>query len=466
MYKKVDEKILEKLRGIVGENDLLTEEPDMEPYSHDETPGLKASPEVVVRPKDQKQVAEILSLADKEKIPLTPRGGGTGLSGGAIPVYGGIVLSLEKMNKIREIDKDNFMMVMESGVINGNLQKEAEKLGLFYPVNPASMDSCTIGGNVAESSGGPNAVRYGTTKNYISGLKVLLPNGESLRVGGKLVKNVTDSNLLHLFLGSEGTLGVITEVTLRLIPKPSLTVFLVIPFNNILKVPQVANKIFSKKITPTMVELMDRKTLKCCQEFLGKEIQHSDAEAQLLVRLDGENKKEISQIYETIGEISLEEEAIDVLVAEEPASQERIWEVRSSIHEALVAKAGLLADEDVVVPRSEISNLIKGCQKISEKLSLPLVLFGHLGDGNIHVNFVSQGVDKDQAEKALPLALKEVFQLAISLGGKISGEHGVGLLKKPYFASSVDPKYIDLMKGIKGIFDPHNIMNPGKIWED
>ena len=465
MNKTIDEGIMTRLREIIGRESVLTEEIDIEPYSHDETPGLKSFPEVVVKPGNKEEIVDVLRLANERRVPVTPRGGGTGLSGGAIPVQGGIVLSLERMNKILDIDADNSMAVLQAGVINGELGREVEKFGLFYPVNPASLDSCTIGGNVAESSGGANAVRYGTTKNYISGLDVLLADGKKVRAGGKLIKNVTDFGLIQLLLGSEGTLGIITEVTLRLIPQPEATVVLIIPFNNLAAISEMVVKIFEAKIVPTMLELMDKKTISICEKFLDRELPFNTAEGHLLIRLDGRSRRELEESYQTIGEICLGKGGIDVLVADSVSEQRKIWEMRQSIHEALVNKANLLADEDVVVPRSRITNLIMGVQEISRKHSLPVANFGHLGDGNIHVNFLREDLEKGFAQEALAPALNELFRLAVSLGGKISGEHGIGLLKKPYFHLSVDKNYLELLRNLKNLLDPHHILNPGKIFD-
>ncbi len=369
------------------------------------------------------------------------------------------------MNKILDIDTPNSMAVLQAGVINGELQRQVEKFGLFYPVNPASLDSCTIGGNVAESSGGANAVRYGTTKDYISGLEVILADGRKVRAGGKLVKNVTDFGLIQLLLGSEGTLGIITEVTLRLIHQPKATVVLIIPFNDLTAISDTVVKIFEAKIVPTMIELMDNKTIRVCEKFLDRELPFNTAQGHLLIRLDGKSEQELEESYRTIGELCLAQGGLEILVADKASEQRKIWEVRQSIHEALVNKANLLADEDVVVPRSQITNLISGVREISRKYSLPVANFGHLGDGNIHVNFLREDLEEESVRKVLAPALSDLFQLAVSLGGKISGEHGIGLFKKPYFPLSVDKNYLDLLRNIKNLFDPQHILNPGKIFD-
>ncbi len=294
---------------------------------------------------------------------------------------------------------------------------------------------------------------------------MLLSDGKEVRAGGKLIKNVTDFGLIQLFLGSEGTLGVMTEVTLRLIPQPEATVMLIIPFNSLAAISETVTKIFATGIVPTMLELMDNKTIRICEKFLDRELPFNTARAHLLIRLDGKNQKELEASYQIIGEVCLEQGGIDVLVADNPSEQRKIWEVRQSIHEALTNKANLLADEDVVVPRSQITNLITGVEEISRKYSLPVANFGHLGDGNIHVNFLREDLKEESALKALAPALNELFRLAVSLGGKISGEHGIGLFKKPYFPLSVDKNYLELRRNIKSLFDPRHILNPGKIFD-
>ncbi|MCD5390562.1 FAD-binding oxidoreductase [candidate division NPL-UPA2 bacterium] len=465
MNKTIDDQIVNQLETIAGKENVLVNELDMEPYSHDETPGLRSFPEAVVKPTETEQISQILRLANEKTVPATPRGGGTGLSGGAVPLCGGLVVSLERMNKILDIDTNNSMATVQAGVINGELQREAEKLGLFYPVNPASMDSCTIGGNVAENCGGANAVRYGTTKDYVCGLEVILADGQIVRAGGKLVKNATDFSLIQLLLGSEGTLGIMNEITLRLVPLPEATVVLIIPFDDLSALSEIVREVFQTRIVLTMIEIMDRRTIKACQEFLDRKIPFDEARAHLLLRLDGKDRKELEGSFQAIGEICLNKGGLDVLVVEEISDQRKIWEVRQSIHEALVDKAHLLTDEDVVVPRTEITNLLSGVQEISKRHNLPVANFGHLGDGNIHVNFLREDLEEEVARKALTPALNELFRLAVSLGGKISGEHGVGLFKKPYFPLSVDKNYIKLMRGIKKVFDPSNILNPGKIFD-
>jgi glycolate oxidase len=463
MYSKVDAKIIEDLNAIVGGKNILTISCDMEPYSHDETPGLKSLPEAVVKPGSDREISEILRLANDQRIPVTARGGGTGLSGGAVPLFGGIVVSLEKMNRILDIDRYNSMAVVEAGVINGNLQKEVEKYGLFYPVNPASMDTCTIGGNVSEASGGANAVKYGTTRDYVTGIRGILPDGEPFSYGGKILKNATDNNIMHLLIGSEGILGIITEVTLRLVAMPEATVVLIVPFDDMLRMPDAVTKIISAKLVPTMVELMDNRTIKMCEGFLNTELPCNSAAAHMLIRLDGDDPGIVQTMYEKAGEICLENGAQDVLVVDDPSRQREIWKIRQNIHEAMVVKGKLMGDEDVVVPRDKIKDLLVGIKQISEEVFLPIACFGHLGDGNIHVNFLMGDAEPDAAQSRFQRGLDELFRLAVSLGGKISGEHGIGVFKKQYMSLSTCPSFMNTMRKIKSAFDANNILNPGKI---
>lgn len=465
MYKKLDDKLIEKLAGIVGKENIFTGMPDTEAYATDETPGAYFLPEAVVRPNNAGQVMEILRLANYEKFPVIPRGGGTSLTGGSLAVNRGLVVAFEQFNRIIDIDTANRMAVIEPGVINGVLQDEAEKVNLFYPVNPASMDSCTLGGNVAEATGGANTVRYGTTRNYITGMKAVTGNSDLWNAGGKVVKNSTDHSLIQLMCGSEGTLSVFTELTFRLIQKPVKTTWIIAPFKDIYRIPQVAKKIFLQDYNPTMVELMDSSTLTLCSSYLKTDIQFSQYH-QLLVRFDSGNPDEMEKISMKTGELCLENGAEDVLVADTKAEQDKIWKIRSSIHDAIVNEAKCVCEEDVVVPVARVTKLIKDVYSISDKHRFPVAVFGHLGDGNMHLNFTS-GDSKQPGEliKRIESLREDVFKAALDLGGRLSGEHGIGISKKPFFGKFIDPGYIKLLKKIKKEFDPNNILNPGKIFD-
>jgi len=465
MYKKVTPKIIERLKKIVGEINVLLDESTKDTFSHDETTGLKHPPDVVVRPHTAEEIVKILSIANQEKIPVTPRGGGTGLSGGAVPVYGGIVLSTQNMNKILEIDRDNLMAVVEAGVVTGELGREVEKYGLFYPINPASLDSCTIGGNIAEATAGANTVKYGTTRNYVCGLEAVLPTGKVIKIGGKLVKNATGYALMHLLIGSEGTLAVITKVILRLIPLPEKKVNLLFPFGDLISCSNAIRQIIKSKIVPTTLDFMDRGCIKACEEFLKREFPFNQAKVHLLIELDGSKKDNLENDYIKIGEICSENGALDALIAEDHPTQERLWRARKNVREALMFVSPVIDEEDVVVPRDELTHLLKEIEEISKKYSLPIVNYGHPGDGNVHVNILKKNIDDRMWEEVVPKAVKDIFELTISLGGMISGEHGVGITKKKYLSLAIDNIQIELMRKIKKTFDPNNILNPGKIFE-
>ncbi len=462
MYNKISNANINELTSIVGKEDILVTEEAVTAYASDETPGAYFLPEAVVRPSNSQQVLDILKLANIENFPVIPRGGGTGITGGALAAYGGIVVAFERFNRIIDIDTSNRMAVIEPGVINGVLQNEAEKSGLLYPINPASMDSCTLGGNVAEATGGANTVRYGTTRNYICGMKAITGDGNIWKGGGKLVKNSTDHNLIQLMCGSEGTLSIFTELIFKLIQLPKKNIWIIAPFKNIHVIPLVANEIFKNSFNPTMVELMDSATLSYCSRYLKANIQFNTCH-QLLIRLDGDNSNELERISEIIGGICMQNGAEDILIADTKTEQEKIWKIRSGIHDAIVNFAQSVCEEDVVVPVYCINKLIYEVYKLADKYNLNPVLFGHMGDGNLHVNYTSGEKDTVVSSEDIMELRKDLFKAAFSLGGKLSGEHGIGISKKPFYSKYVDSGYIKTLKNIKKVYDPNNILNPGKI---
>jgi glycolate oxidase len=472
VYKKVDSDIVERLRQIVGAANVLTDADVMEPYSHDEVVGLRADPEVVVRATSTEQVSQIFQLAQQERIPVTPRGAGMGLSGGAVPVCGGIILSLEKMNRILEIDKENLMVTVEPGVITGHLHQAVEAEGLFYPPDPASLDSCSIGGNIAEGAGGPRAVKYGVTKDYVCGLEAVLPSGEVITCGGKLVKNVTGYNLIQLLIGSEGTLAVVTQITLRLLPLPKLRVDLLVPFNDFQAAADTVSDIIAQRIVPTTIEFMERDIVLACERYLGKELPFHDATAHLLIQLDGNHREAIDADYDQVADICLENGALDVLVALGPRDRDRLWEARRAIIDALNKESPINHMEDVVVPRAEIPALLKGIRKIAERYApstgsghrVRIVSFGHAGDGNVHVNVLKDDLADERWEEIVPLITEAIYKLTLSLGGMITGEHGIGATRRQYLPLALDPAQIEIMEKIRAVFDPHRILNPAKIF--
>lgn len=465
MYKKINDGIVKKLKEIAGEKNVSVSAEDKETYSHDEVAELKAVPEAVVKVRSAEEISRIMKLARAENFPVTPRGGGQGLSGGAVPVFGGIVLSLEKMDKVIEIDQENLMVTVEPGVITGNLHREVEAAGLFYPPDPASLDSCTIGGNIAENAGGPRAIKYGVTKDYVCGLEAVLPSGEIITLGGKVVKNVTGYSLIQLLIGSEGTLAIITRILLRLLPLPKERVDLLVPFNDFEDAAKSVSEIIRSKIVPAALEFMEKDSVQAAERLLEKEIPFHEAAAQLLITVDGNDKKTIETDYEKIGEICLENGAVDVLVADNQQMRDKLWEARRIIIEALkeLSPQKIMDTQDVVVPRTQLPELLKKIREVAEKYSLKIISFGHSGDGNVHVNIIKDLPDEAWKEKD-PQAAEEIYRFAVSLGGMVTGEHGIGLTRKKFLSLGLDKTQIEIMKKIKQDFNPQNILNPGKIF--
>ena len=464
MYNQVTPHIIESLRHIVGEHNVLIGAEAMEPYTHDEVVGLRAGPEVVVRVTSAQQVAEIFRLAQRERVPVTPRGAGYGLSGGAVPVRGGIVLSTERMNRILEIDQENLMVTVEPGVITGDIHRAVEAEGLFYPPDPASLDSCTIGGNVAEGAGGPRAVKYGVTRHYVCGLEAVLPSGEIITCGGKLVKNVTGYDLIQLLIGSEGTLAVVTKIVLRLLPLPQVQVDLLVPYDDFQAAADTVSDIIAHRVLPTAIEFMERDSVLAVERLTEKEMPHHDAAAHLLIQLDGNRPQAVDADYEVVGELCLAHGARDVLVARDQRTRDRLWEARRLIIEALNHESPVNHMEDVVVPRAEIPALLGGIKGIAARHGVRIVCFGHAGDGNVHVNVLKDEVPDERWETLVPAVTEEIYRLALSLGGTITGEHGIGAIRRRYLPLALDEAQIALMRGIKAVFDPHHILNPGKIF--
>ncbi|TKJ46462.1 hypothetical protein CEE34_08765 [Candidatus Aerophobetes bacterium Ae_b3a] len=466
MYAKVDNVVLKLLTGLFGKGGVLLDPDLLEMYTHDEVPGLKAQPEVVVRARTVEQISKLMKLANEKRIPITPRGAGYGLSGGAVPVCGGIVLSLEKMNRILEIDKNNLMITVEPGVITGKIHEAVEKEGLFYPPDPASLDSCSIGGNVAEGAGGPRAVKYGVTKDYVCGLEAVLPSGEIITLGGKLVKNVTGYSLVDLLIGSEGTLAIISKIILRLIPLPRVTIDLLVAFNEFQSAADTVSAIIEQHILPTAIEFMEQDSLLACEKYLKKELPLREAAAFLLIKLDGNRKEDVEALCENVGETCLEHDAIDVLVASDRSTQDRLWEARRVIIEALKSRSPVNHMEDIVVPRARVNDFLREIKKLQEKYEYPIICFGHSGDGNVHVNILKEDRPQGKWARTIPKISGEIFDIALSLGGQITGEHGIGATRRNYLEKAVGPKTLQLFRGIKQLFDPNNILNPGKILPD
>jgi glycolate oxidase len=464
MYARVDAEVVAQLGAIAGAKHVLTDPELLEPYTHDETVGLRGDPEVVVRAGSTAEVSHILRLADERRIPVTPRGAGQGLSGGAVPVVGGIVLSLERMDRILEIDRENLTVTAEPGVITGNLHRAVEQEGLLYPPDPASLDSCFLGGNIAENAGGPRAVKYGVTRDYVCGLEAVVPGGHVMRLGGKRVKDVTGYNLIQLLVGSEGTLAVVTQMTLRLLPLPPFRVDLLVQFQAFEQAARTVSGIISHRIIPTTIEFMERDSIRAAERLLGKELPGRNAGACLLIQIDGRREEEAYADMDQVGQLCLDNGALDILVARDRPTRDRLWEGRRIIIDALKHESPVNHMEDVVVPRAELTRLLSGIHERAGHHGVRVVCFGHAGDGNVHVNVLKDDLTDDRWEALLPRLQEEIYALALSLGGALTGEHGVGATRRAYLHLALDPVQIELQRQIKAVFDPNQILNPGKIF--
>ena len=468
-YNPVTKGIVRDLIGIVGERFVVTDAEKMEPYSHDEVAEDEYArlPEAVVRPRTAEEVAQIVRLANRERIPITPRGAGSGLSGGAVPVLGGIVLSTERMNTIVEIDEQNMVAVVEPGVVTNDINERIRDLGLFYAGYPMSVETCFIGGNVAENAGGGKAIKYGVTERYVLGLQVVTPTGEIVDLGGKRVKDVTGYNLVKLMVGSEGTLGVITRVTLKLLPLPRAQVCLLAAFPDPRTAIGVVPKIMTQGgIIPTAVEFMDDLSARTSCDYLHEHLPCPEGGAMLLIELDGTEMDVVERQYETIGKLCLESSAIEVYVADNHTTRERLWRVRRNIAEAFKVVSPHQSLEDIVVPTAAIPEIIPELSRLSEAFGVQFPCYGHAGDGNLHATVVKDPGDSMEEWRAkLPEVLTDLYRVTRRLGGTISGEHGIGSKRKRYMDLIAEPAELDMMRRIKRALDPNGIMNPGKIFD-
>ena len=467
-YNPVTPEIVQELADIVGKRNVIYGDPErLEAFSHDEVadPTLAHMPEVVVRPSTAQEIAAILKLANRAIIPVTPRGAGSGLSGGAVPVYGGIVLSMDRMNRILEIDRENMIAVVEPGVVTNAINEAIKEDGLFYAGYPMSVETCFIGGNVAENAGGGKAVKYGVTGRYILGLEVVLPTGEIVQLGGKRVKDVTGYNLVQLMVGSEGTLGVFTKIIIKLLPLPTAKVDLLVLFPDLASAMAMVPEIMTNgRIIPTAIEFMDKLSAQTTCRYLNEELPYEKAGAMLLIEVDGNSEAQVESEYETIGELCLANGAIEVYVADNTTTQERVWSVRRNIAEAFKVYSPVQSIEDVVVPFAQIPDLIPELERLSEQYGVIIPCYGHAGDGNLHVTIVKQPEtpmeDWHDLERAVQV---ELYRVVAEMGGTISGEHGIGAKRRDFMPLVMDETLIALHRRIKAAFDPNGIMNPGKI---
>ncbi|MGB4504705.1 MAG: FAD-linked oxidase C-terminal domain-containing protein [Syntrophaceticus sp.] len=452
--------VIKEIKKIVGSENVLTTKEELLCYAYDSTPKAYA-PELVVRPCSTVQIQEIVKLANKYRFPLVPRGAGTGLSGGSLPVAGGVVVDLTRMNKILEIDEDNLVAIVEPGVITYKIQEEVEKRGLFYPPDPASLKTSTIGGNVAECAGGPRAFKYGVTRDYVLGLEVVTPTGEVVKTGGKTVKSVTGYDLLRLYTGSEGTLGIITKIYLRLIPKPEAKKTLMVIYDSLDDAAQSVSQIIKRGIIPVTLEMMDDRTIQCVENHrqMGLPL---DAEAILIIEVDGPRVLLDNQAQE-VAELCRSCGAREIKIAETEEEREGIWAARRAVSAAVVQIKPTKISEDISVPRMAIPKMVRKLKEIASRYNLDLVIFGHAGDGNLHPNILCDQTDREEMER-VEKAIGELFKAAVELGGTLSGEHGIGTMKAPYLKVETGEAGFEVMRKIKEALDPNNILNPGKIF--
>lgn len=457
---------LSEFKKIAGDNYVFTDDESLNHYAHDETENLHFLPDIVIKPRTAEEISAVMKLCNANKIPVTPRGAGTGLSGGALPHFGGVLISFERMNSIIEIDERNLQVTTEPGVITEVLQNAVKEKGLFYPPDPSSRGSCFIGGNIAENSGGPKAVKYGVVKDYVLNLEVVLPNGDIIWTGANVLKNSTGYNLTQLIVGSEGTLGLVTKIVLKLLPHPKYDLLMLVPFNDLEKAGAAVSAIFRAGFTPSALELVEIDALKIVSKFVDSTAVPvtDDIAAHLIIEVDGNHQETLMNEMEAISALLTEFDCGEIFFADDAQQKAELWKLRRRTAEA-VKIAGYTIEEDTVVPRAELPALIKGVKELGIKYNFKAVCYGHAGDGNLHIRIKKEGCIYSLNNPDVIPALKALFQLVKSLGGTISGEHGIGLIQKEYMDIVFEDASLEIMRGIKRSFDPNNILNRGKIFD-
>jgi glycolate oxidase len=468
-YNRVTPQMVEELKKIVGERYVVFGDPEkLEPYSHDEVAEKEYAhmPEALIRPVSAEEIAAVMKLANREKIPVTPRGAGSGLSGGAVPIHGGIVLLMDRMNRILEIDRENMMITVEPGVVTNEINQVLKESGLFYAGYPMSLETCFVGGNVAENAGGGKAVKYGVTSRYVLGLEMVTPTGDIVQLGGKLVKDVTGYNMIGLMVGSEGTLGIFTKVTLKLLPLPKANVDLLVLFKTPEEAIAAVSRVLSSGAMPTAIEFMDQSAFTTSCQYLNETIPYHQAGAMLLITVDGMDSIQVEREYEEVGEVCLAAGAIEVYVADNYTTSERIWKVRRNIAEAFKVFSPHQSLEDIVVPTAQIARMVSGLIDLSRKWGCPIPCYGHAGDGNLHATPVMNPEwTLEEWHGKVPQIVTDMYKLTKDLGGTISGEHGIGHKRKKYMPLVVGEAYLGMARSIKRALDPNNVLNPGKIFD-
>ena len=462
----LDKNIVQEIKNICGESNVVSDIEGLESYGSDQTEALFFLPQLAIKPRTAEEISRVMRICNENNIPVTPRGAGTGLSGGALPHLGGVLISTERMNTIINIDLKNLQVVTEPGVITEVLQNAVKEQGLFYPPDPSSRGSCFIGGNIAENSGGPKAVKYGVVKDYVLNLEVVLPTGEIIWTGSDVLKNSTGYNLTQLMVGSEGTLGIVTKIVLKLIPHPKYDLLMLAPFDDVQKAGEAVSAVFRAGYTPSAMELVEVDALKIVSRFVGSSIVPVDdaVAAHLIIEVDGNDLDVLMKDMEGISEVLSEFGSGELFFAEDAAQKAELWKLRRRVAEA-VKLDGFTIEEDTVVPRYELPALINGVKKLGVQYGFKAVCYGHAGDGNLHIRIKKEGTSNSQEDPLIIESLRALFRLVKDLGGTISGEHGIGLVQKDFMDIVFSNKQIALMRGIKKVFDPNNILNAGKIFD-
>ena len=462
-FTKINPEILAEIKSTLGEEKVVTDAESLDNYSHDETEDLRYQPEIVVKPTSPEDVSALLKICNAHDVPVTPRGGGTGLSGAALPVYGGVSLSMEKFKSIIDIDTENLQATVEPGVITEVFINAVAERGLLYPVDPSSKGSCFIGGNVAHGSGGPRVVKYGTIREYILNLEVVLPNGDIIWTGANTLKYASGYNLTQLMIGSEGTLGVVTKIVTKLLPKPSQSVLMMGSFSTNEDACAAVSAIFRAGVTPSALEFMERKGVEWVIKFDDIKFDlKDDVVALLMIEFDGDDLDDIFKNCEKTNVVLEEHSCTEVLFADTASQKEELWRMRRTMAESVKSNS-VYKEEDTVVPRAALPKLINGIKEIGSRYGFESVCYGHAGDGNLHVNIVKAGMSGEDWKNKLKFGIAEIFELTTALGGTLSGEHGIGLVQKEFMPIKYSEIHLNLMRGIKKVFDPNGILNPGKI---
>lgn len=462
-YKTFDETDYKKILEIIGDPSRVVFKNEIsEDYGHDELGGVYCMPDVVIKAKTAIEISNLMRYAFDNQIPVTPRGSGTGLVGGAVPVKRGILLDLSQMNKILELDEENLTVTVEPGVLLMDLAQFVEERDFFYPPDPGEK-TATIGGNISTNAGGMRAVKYGVTRDYVQGLEVVLPNGTIVELGGKVVKNSSGYALKELIVGSEGTLGIVTKAILKLLPLPKKEISLLVPYPTLEQAIRTVPVIIKSKVIPAAVEFLQNETIEDAENYLGSSFPDKSSDSYLLLRFDGNTKEDIERDYDVVAKICLEQGALDVLIMDTDERSSTVWKARGAFLEAIKASTTDMDEVDVVVPRNRVSHMVEFTNQLRKKHNIRIKSFGHAGDGNLHAYILKDEIPDSKWEDYKESVMREMYKKADELNGQVSGEHGIGYIKKSYLKESLDQNIINLMRGIKAAFDPKNILNPEKV---